>query len=115
MAVGPVTYFSSSLLLFIAAFIVIQIEQSIGSYCIALCLTCGGVYVAAKLIPRGRENPQGRAVFITGCDTGFGNDLARRLDELGFKVFAGCLIARENFTPYHIFLFTYTLKTASRI
>ncbi|BFZ02660.1 hypothetical protein BsWGS_05699 [Bradybaena similaris] len=30
-------------------------------------------------------------VFITGCDTGFGRDLAQRLDSLGFHVFAGCL------------------------
>ncbi|KAK7494966.1 hypothetical protein BaRGS_00013845 [Batillaria attramentaria] len=30
-------------------------------------------------------------VLITGCDTGFGNLLAKRLDGLGFNVFAGCL------------------------
>ncbi|CAH1253095.1 HSD17B6 [Branchiostoma lanceolatum] len=30
-------------------------------------------------------------VLITGCDTGFGNLLARRLDQLGLRVFAGCL------------------------
>ncbi|XP_072317506.1 retinol dehydrogenase 7-like [Eucyclogobius newberryi] len=29
-------------------------------------------------------------VYITGCDTGFGNLLARHLDKLGFKVIAGC-------------------------
>ncbi|XP_076087442.1 retinol dehydrogenase 16-like [Mytilus galloprovincialis] len=32
-----------------------------------------------------------RYIFITGCDSGFGNMLAKRLDELGFNVFAGCL------------------------
>jgi len=32
-----------------------------------------------------------RYIFITGCDTGFGNLLARRLDTLGCHVFAGCL------------------------
>ncbi|KAL3905745.1 MAG: hypothetical protein SGILL_009553 [Bacillariaceae sp.] len=31
------------------------------------------------------------AVVITGCDTGFGKDLALRLAEKGFAVFAGCL------------------------
>ncbi|MEE6471397.1 hypothetical protein FKM82_009259 [Ascaphus truei] len=30
-------------------------------------------------------------VFITGCDTGFGNLLAKRLSRKGFKVLAGCL------------------------
>lgn len=32
-----------------------------------------------------------RYVLITGCDTGFGNLLAKELDRLGFHVFAGCL------------------------
>lgn len=30
-------------------------------------------------------------VFVTGCDTGFGNLLVKQLDELGFNVFACCL------------------------
>uniref|UniRef100_A0A8C5PDI3 Uncharacterized protein n=1 Tax=Leptobrachium leishanense TaxID=445787 RepID=A0A8C5PDI3_9ANUR len=36
-------------------------------------------------------DPEGRAVLITGCDTGFGNMLAHRLLEMGFVVFATCL------------------------
>ena len=32
-----------------------------------------------------------RCIFITGCDTGFGHDLALRLDSMGVPVFAGCL------------------------
>ncbi|XP_023239596.1 17-beta-hydroxysteroid dehydrogenase type 6-like isoform X4 [Centruroides sculpturatus] len=32
-----------------------------------------------------------KAVLITGCDTGFGNKLARRLTEDGVFVYAGCL------------------------
>jgi len=35
--------------------------------------------------------PSGRAVLVTGCDTGFGNLTAKRLDAYGFTVFAGCL------------------------
>ena len=31
-----------------------------------------------------------KCVFITGCDSGFGNALARRLDVQGVPVFAGC-------------------------
>lgn len=33
---------------------------------------------------------EGRHVIITGCDTGFGNMLAKELDNRGFSVFAGC-------------------------
>ncbi|KAH9498877.1 Retinol dehydrogenase 7 [Bulinus truncatus] len=34
---------------------------------------------------------QDKYVFITGCDSGFGQGLACQLDRLGFHVFAGCL------------------------
>ncbi|XP_034021946.1 retinol dehydrogenase 5 [Thalassophryne amazonica] len=30
-------------------------------------------------------------VFVTGCDTGFGNLLCKKLDHKGFRVLAGCL------------------------
>lgn len=33
-----------------------------------------------------------KAVFVTGCDSGFGHELAKRLDGLGFTVYAGCLV-----------------------
>ncbi|XP_056157177.1 D-beta-hydroxybutyrate dehydrogenase, mitochondrial [Lampris incognitus] len=42
----------------------------------------------ARRLPAG----SGRAVLITGCDSGFGYHLARRLDAQGFAVFAGCLL-----------------------
>ncbi|XP_054716879.1 estradiol 17-beta-dehydrogenase 2-like [Uloborus diversus] len=35
--------------------------------------------------------PENRAVLITGCDSGFGHALAKRLDSVGFHVFAACL------------------------
>jgi hypothetical protein len=37
------------------------------------------------------EEAKGRAVLITGCDTGFGHDLALELYAKGWKVYAGCL------------------------
>ncbi|XP_077094706.1 D-beta-hydroxybutyrate dehydrogenase, mitochondrial [Siphateles boraxobius] len=33
----------------------------------------------------------GWAVLVTGCDSGFGHHLAKKLDSMGFTVFAGCL------------------------
>ena len=41
--------------------------------------------------PGGVEDGRGRAVLVTGCDSGFGQQLALRLDRRGFLVFAGCL------------------------
>lgn len=35
-------------------------------------------------------NKGNKYVYITGCDTGFGNLLARHLDKIGFRVIAGC-------------------------
>ncbi|XP_044143808.1 retinol dehydrogenase 7-like isoform X1 [Bufo gargarizans] len=37
------------------------------------------------------ENLTDKYVFITGCDTGFGNLLAKQLDNRGMKVLAACL------------------------
>lgn len=53
------------------------------------------LFVIAKLVSRHRRSPledgDGYAVLITGCDSGFGHQLARCLDQKGFVVFAGCL------------------------
>ncbi|XP_017279966.1 retinol dehydrogenase 16-like [Kryptolebias marmoratus] len=36
------------------------------------------------------SNIEDKYVYITGCDSGFGNNLAKHLDKLGFRVIAGC-------------------------
>ncbi|GAB1598601.1 retinol dehydrogenase 7-like [Argonauta hians] len=38
-------------------------------------------------------NPDQKAVLITGCDTGFGHELAVKLDKTGFIVYACCLFS----------------------
>uniref|UniRef100_A0A8R1HXH1 Uncharacterized protein n=1 Tax=Caenorhabditis japonica TaxID=281687 RepID=A0A8R1HXH1_CAEJA len=43
-----------------------------------------------ELIPEG-GSLHDRAVLITGCDTGFGRELAKKCVKNGFLVFAGCL------------------------
>ncbi|KAJ3606959.1 hypothetical protein NHX12_026475 [Muraenolepis orangiensis] len=49
-------------------------------------------YVAMPRLPRGVVEVRDKAVFITGCDRGFGKALAKHLHTLGFTVFAGCLL-----------------------
>ncbi|KAK5847984.1 hypothetical protein PBY51_017071 [Eleginops maclovinus] len=53
------------------------------------------LFVLAKLVSRRCsshvQDGYGYAVLITGCDSGFGHQLARVLDDKGFVVFAGCL------------------------
>lgn len=44
-------------------------------------------YREREVIP----NLPGKYVFITGCDSGFGNLLARQLDKRGLRVLAACL------------------------
>ncbi|XP_067310833.1 retinol dehydrogenase 16 [Pseudorasbora parva] len=46
---------------------------------------------AAHQAGNGLSDGVGRAVLITGCDSGFGHHLAKKLDSMGFTVFAGCL------------------------
>ncbi|XP_013856925.1 dehydrogenase/reductase SDR family member 9 isoform X2 [Austrofundulus limnaeus] len=43
-------------------------------------------YKESKKVP----NVEDKYVYITGCDSGFGNNLAKHLDKLGFPVIAGC-------------------------
>lgn len=58
------------------------------------------VFVVTKLVSRQRRNRmldgRGYGVLITGCDSGFGHQLARCLDQKGFVVFAGCLFPDGN-------------------
>lgn len=67
------------------------IGQIIGVIPISLVL----LFALAKLVSRHRsrhvQDGYGYAVLITGCDSGFGHQLARVLDHRGFVVFAGCL------------------------
>ncbi|XP_068604097.1 D-beta-hydroxybutyrate dehydrogenase, mitochondrial [Brachionichthys hirsutus] len=60
--------------------------------CIVMLFLMFVLYVATPRIPRGSVEVKGKAVLITGCDTGFGHALAKHLHKLGFKVFAGCLL-----------------------
>ncbi|KAJ8270349.1 hypothetical protein GJAV_G00113390 [Gymnothorax javanicus] len=50
------------------------------------------LYITLPPIPRGSVKAAGKAVFITGCDTGFGFALAKHLHKLDFTVFAGCFL-----------------------
>ena len=48
-------------------------------------------YLLRGLVCRPKVEVGTKAVLITGCDTGIGNELAKFLDNCGFHVFAGCL------------------------
>ena len=62
-----------------------------------------------------------RYVFITGCDTGFGNELARLLDRQGVPVIAGCLtekgsanLKKQASSRLHVVLLDVTDQTSIR-
>jgi len=59
----------------------------------ALAMFFASITMSALLhyLPRKTIGLSGKAVFITGCDTGFGHSLSVRLHRLGVRVFAGCL------------------------
>ncbi|XP_063801825.1 11-beta-hydroxysteroid dehydrogenase type 2 [Pseudophryne corroboree] len=48
-------------------------------------------YVLSVASPRKMLPVAGKAVFITGCDSGFGNASAYKMDAMGFKVIASVL------------------------
>ncbi|XP_046913112.2 short-chain dehydrogenase/reductase family 9C member 7 isoform X1 [Dermatophagoides farinae] len=48
-------------------------------------------YYFYEMLNQETIDPSGKIVLVTGCDTGFGNRTAYRLDQLGFHVYAGVL------------------------
>ncbi|XP_022644903.1 17-beta-hydroxysteroid dehydrogenase type 6-like isoform X1 [Varroa jacobsoni] len=50
-----------------------------------------GWFIAYYRMPSVKLSSKGKAVLITGCDSGFGYKLALKLDCEGYQVFAGCL------------------------
>ena len=64
---------------------------------LALPVLCVAAHVMEELLQwlwqrrAGRINPSGRAVLVTGCDSGFGRLAALALRRRGFTVYAGCL------------------------
>ncbi|XP_058849889.1 11-beta-hydroxysteroid dehydrogenase type 2-like isoform X2 [Acipenser ruthenus] len=82
-----------TLLVYSALFLLME---SLCSFCLPTCVGLGvfcaacwlimGTVAAAKPLP-----VEGKAVFITGCDSGFGKAAVMFLDSLGFQVFASVL------------------------
>ncbi|XP_059191700.1 estradiol 17-beta-dehydrogenase 2 [Centropristis striata] len=58
--------------------------------CCSILIGCSFVLMICQT-ERRVEPLQSKAVVITGCDSGFGHALAKRLSEAGVKVFAGVL------------------------
>ncbi|XP_038135998.1 corticosteroid 11-beta-dehydrogenase isozyme 2-like [Cyprinodon tularosa] len=58
---------------------------------LVLLAAMGWIYSRSRTVQLPNLPAQGKAVFITGCDSGFGNAAAKRLDSLGFDVFATVL------------------------
>jgi len=48
-------------------------------------------WAVRSLLCKAQHEVGGKVVLVTGCDTGIGHEIARHLDLIGFKVFAGCL------------------------
>eukprot|EP01103_Thecamoeba_quadrilineata_P004996 TRINITY_DN14856_c0_g1_i1.p1 TRINITY_DN14856_c0_g1~~TRINITY_DN14856_c0_g1_i1.p1 ORF type:complete len:329 (-),score=76.69 TRINITY_DN14856_c0_g1_i1:113-1099(-) len=62
----------------------------VGLVLLAIAISLASSYF--HKIPHPPEVLKGKSILITGCDTGFGNLTARRLDSEGqFTIFAGCL------------------------
>ncbi|KAM4614338.1 11-beta-hydroxysteroid dehydrogenase type 2 [Discoglossus pictus] len=56
-----------------------------------MCLSSACWWVLGTTSPRKMLQVDGKTVFITGCDSGFGKAAAFKLDSLGFKVIASVL------------------------
>lgn len=55
-----------------------------------------GIFHHWSHLPQQHIPTENKAVLITGCDRGIGHELAKRLDSLGYHVFAGCLFKGQK-------------------
>lgn len=67
--------------------------QAVGCLSVTILLLLLFVKAVWRRGERPLQDGHGLGVLITGCDSGFGFQLAQRLDQRGFTVFAGCLRA----------------------
>ncbi|XP_045910474.1 retinol dehydrogenase 1 [Micropterus dolomieu] len=70
------------------------VEEVILSHLALTCALLLAILAAIRWYIRDSYKVDGfnqKHVFVTGCDSGFGNLLARQLDERGFHVIAACL------------------------
>uniref|UniRef100_A0A0B6Z6J6 Uncharacterized protein n=1 Tax=Arion vulgaris TaxID=1028688 RepID=A0A0B6Z6J6_9EUPU len=58
---------------------------------LGICFLVRKFYMWFKTRQLGLVDPKGKVVVVTGCDSGFGLGLAKRLYPKGFTVFATCL------------------------
>ncbi|KAK7874256.1 hypothetical protein R5R35_006291 [Gryllus longicercus] len=87
----------------VAAVLLLWMLRFVG-LCTCACACPCGTFVAACVlgtlvalhVGAWLEPAAGRGVLVTGCDSGFGLALARRLHALGCTVFAGCLSAQSD-------------------
>ncbi|CAN7994695.1 unnamed protein product [Ixodes pacificus] len=74
----------------------IQCAQSLGLLILTTLVSYWTVWILRRNLFHKLVGGDGKAVLITGCDTGFGHLLAERLAKEGFYVFAGCLFSDGN-------------------
>ncbi|KAM7299414.1 retinol dehydrogenase 7-like [Ixodes scapularis] len=73
--------------------LLIQCAQSLGLLILITLVSYWTVCILRRKVFLKLVDGDGKAVLITGCDTGFGHLLAKRLAKEGFYVFAGCLFS----------------------
>lgn len=65
-------------------------------FVLALCAGYWLSWCVCRACFNGLVDAKGKSVLITGCDTGFGHRLAKRLAEDGFCAYAGCLSSASD-------------------
>ncbi|XP_042210717.1 D-beta-hydroxybutyrate dehydrogenase, mitochondrial-like isoform X2 [Homarus americanus] len=83
-----------------ASAVLASVIHAVSSCCcwtlfLLLWVLSAATYIVSSAL---QVSPEGRGILVTGCDSGFGLALAFHLHKLGFRVFAGCLLAESGGT-----------------
>lgn len=76
--------------------IVYYLIASVGFYVISAFAAWKLAKIYIHCAEKQHVSPNGKAVFITGCDTGFGRITALKLSSMGYHVYAGCLLPQAS-------------------
>ncbi|XP_060601959.1 D-beta-hydroxybutyrate dehydrogenase, mitochondrial-like isoform X2 [Ruditapes philippinarum] len=54
------------------------------------------IFHLLRCLPKEQVHVENKAILVTGCDRGIGYELVKRLDTIGYQVFAGCLFKGQK-------------------
>ncbi|XP_045207545.2 estradiol 17-beta-dehydrogenase 2-like [Mercenaria mercenaria] len=84
--------FVELVLIFLSSLVLFMLDYIVTGY--SICIF--GLFHHWSCLPQHYISVENKAILVTGCDRGIGYELAKKLDSMGYHVFAGCLFKGQK-------------------